>query len=102
MSKAMTWTTDGLRLWSDWVETCANTAITITSRVVLVNAAILGGRGLPLAEMSRMVLEKQKAAFEASSGVLLAEPGLAAASALLAPYHQATRQNARRLTRRRG
>lgn len=101
MLPMMTLANDGFRLWSTWVETCANTAITITSRVAMVNAALLAGRGLPLAEMSRMVAEKQQAAFKATSGAMLATPGLATAAAILAPYHLATSRNARRLTRRR-
>jgi hypothetical protein len=90
---------DTLKLWAAWIETCNNSAITIATRLSLLNMGLLGGRSLPLAELLRMVTEKQQATLASLSAGLAAAPGLPAAMAMLAPYRQTTRQNAARLTR---
>lgn len=88
MSDPSTFWLRGARLWMAVAETAAHAGLTIAARSAMLGTAALRGRAPPLAELTRMVVEKQAAALAATAGAV-------------EPYRRATRANARRLSRRR-
>jgi hypothetical protein len=76
------------RHWLAVSEMMLFSSTTIIARLTMIGGAVWLGKPWPAQEMVRMVVEKQEAA-------------LKSAALALTPYSQATRSNARRLTRMR-
>lgn len=96
-------------LWTRMAETGLASSFTITARLWMIATKSPFEHAATRAEILKMVMEKQKAAIDASLAVqrqilfMTSPPDLTALQAMtetaLGPYHRASRRNARRLGR---